>query len=609
MTTERELALSLYHESVEPYAYAENGDLVVRLRVGAGLIERVQVRHADKFVAEQITVCDAAWYATDGPAHEVYQAVLRRDSKRFKYYFAITPLQTTEPSFYSRAGFSLEQPSLDDAFEVPYLGERDNYQPPEWSAGAVYYQIFPERFARSKRRENALALGESDHSQPLVAWDAIPTRDNFLGGDLDGIGEHLSHMIDIGADVVYLTPVFAAPSNHKYDTVDYLRIDPDFGDQQALGRLSDACHERGLRVVIDAVFNHMGARHPYFLDLLQKGQASPYKDYVYALGWPLSLAERNYETFGTVANMPKWRTATPAVEDYLCHIGEYWLDFGQVDGWRLDVSDEVEHAFWRTFRKRIKATREDALIVGEIWQIATPWLRGDQFDSVMNYPFARAALDWLARRKGDAQTFAARIDQLRALYPEPVLPYLWTLLDSHDTPRLLTECKGDKARLRLISFLQFTFTGSPLVYYGDEVGMVGGGDPLCRAGMVWDEQLQDGDLLAHYRALGKLRKQYISLRSGRLREVLRNQRKQLYAFVRYVADAADNAPGSGGQEVTLCIINGGSRPLTIKLFDAQLPSGSYECIYGFAAGNVVQFGDNLKLPAYSGTLWRWKESV
>ncbi len=586
------IACSAWHESVEPFAYADDGALVVRLRLAISAARAVHVVHYDKFLPDATLQTDhAERFAQDGPLHELFQARLTRTSKRFRYYFRIATAQAVY--FYSRAGVHSAPPQQADAFEVPYLGERDRFAPPLWTKGAVYYQVFPDRFARGAQREDYTSLAGTDGDVALAKWDDAPTGANFFGGTLRGITENLDHLSQLGVDVLYMTPIFAAPSNHKYDTTDYFKIDPAFGSLEDLRTLTAACRERGIRVVLDAVFNHMGADHPIFRDILEHGQESAYSEWIYPASWPLSADDRNYETFGYVANMPKWRTAHPEVVDYLTSVGLYWINEAGIDGWRLDVSDEVEHRFWQHFRAAVKARKPDALICGEIWQLATPWLRGDQFDAVMNYPLGEAILSWIARRDTDADGFHLAVERIRAAYPEPVLPVLWTLLDSHDTPRLLTVCAGDRERAMLAGFLQFTCPGAPVLYYGDEVGMAGGPDPLCRAGMVWDSERQNAEMLEHYRRLTALRARFPSLRTGDMRPVFQGHSRHLYGFVR-------RAP-EGGQ-LALCLVNNGPRPLRLRLRDSLLPRGAYRVVHGPGEGERYQSGQALTVPRRSGLL-------
>jgi len=583
------LALSLYHETVEPYASASGNRLQVRLRLGRDLAARVAVVHCDKFLPAKTTRTTAAQrYALDGSHHELFQAELTQRSKRFKYLFRIDGGRRSY--FFSRSGLTDSMPPWEEAFEVPYLGERDGFNAPLWAAGAVYYQVFPDRFAR---------FGDAPASHTLTDWNATPTPASYYGGNLAGIRARLDHLTSLGVNVLYMTPIFTAPSNHKYDTADYLSIDPDFGTEEELRLLVADCHTRGIRVVLDAVFNHMGDRNPVFLDLLQRGSESRYADWIYAESWPLSKSERNYETFGYVANMPKWRTANRQVEDFLTGVAQYWIEHTGIDGWRLDVSDEVEHTFWRRFRDQVKSVRPDALICGEIWQVATPWLRGDQFDTVMNYPFARAVLDWLGKGDIDAAEFDLRIEQIRAQYAEDSLPYLWNLLDSHDTPRLLSVCQMNRKQAALAVFVQFTAFGAPMIYYGDEVGMAGDADPLCRGGMLWEEQAQDRTALDRYRRLATLRQTHPALRHGAYRPLFRSVSPQLYGYLRQTRQRNFATE----QETLFCVLNNADASISFTCSDAQLPEGLYKAVYGDPDETLVRRGDALTLREKSAILF------
>ncbi len=582
------LALSIYHESVEPYAYAYGGRLHVRLRLGRNLATQVEVVHCDKFLPDRTTVTTGAeHYALDGAHHELFQAELIQPAKRFKYFFRVHSGKRAH--YFSRGGLTDLTPPWEDAFEVPYLGERDGFDAPLWAAGAVYYQVFPDRFFR---------FGDAPAARRLAKWNSAPTPGSHYGGNLAGIRAKLDHLTALGVNVLYMTPIFTAPSNHKYDTVDSLSVDPDFGTEEELRRLVADCHQRGIRVVLDAVFNHMGDRHPVFLDLLKRGSKSRHADWIYPKSWPLSKTERNYETFGYVAAMPKWRTAAPEVEDYLTGVAKYWIERTGIDGWRLDVSDEVEHTFWRHFREGVKSASPEALICGEIWQVAAPWLRGDQFDTVMDYPFTRAVLDWLGKGLIDAAEFDLRIEQIRAQYAEDVLPYLWNLLDSHDTPRLLNVCQMNREQADLAVFIQFTSFGSPVIYYGDEIGMTGDGDPLCRGGMLWEERDQDRSVLDRYQRLASLRQANQALRQGSYRPLFRGVSPQVYGYLR------QSPSGSAADlETVFCVLNNADVHVTFACSDPLLPAGLYQAVYGDADSPLVRRGDTLTMREKSAIMF------
>ncbi len=254
--------------------------------------------------------------------------------------------------------------------------------------------------------------------------------------------------------------------------------------------------------------------------------------------------------------MPKLNTAHPEVRAYLLDVAEYWTREAEIDGWRLDVANEVDHRFWRAFRDRVKGVNPEALIVGEIWHDAGPWLQGDQFDSVMNYLFRDAVLDFFAAGRIGADRFDALLTRIRMMYPEPAHFAMFNLLGSHDTERFLTACGGRLERMRLAVLFQMTYPGMPMIYYGDEVGLRGGPDPDCRRPMVWEEEKQNRELLAHYRKLIALRKALRPLRRGDFRTWLVDPLRNLYGFVRREGESCvgvllNNSPHEHRVEVDL----------------------------------------------------------
>ncbi|WP_370452272.1 glycoside hydrolase family 13 protein [Cohnella sp. AR92] len=369
-------------------------------------------------------------------------------------------------------------------------------------------------------------------------WGGEPTPKNFFGGDLQGVLDHLDYIERLGVNAIYFTPLFEATTNHKYDTQDYLKVDPHFGTNEKLKELVDACHRRGIRVLLDAVFNHAGRTFPPFVDVLEKGAESPYASWFHVRDFPLRIEDGipTYETFAFEPIMPKLNTENPDARKYLLDVARYWVEEIGIDGWRLDVANEVDHEFWREFRKTVKAVNPDAYILGEIWHDSMPWLQGDQFDAVMNYPFTNAVLDFFAKGKIDAAGFANRIGKQLASYPQQVNETAFNLLGSHDTPRLLTLCKEDEQRMRLAALFQLTYPGVPCVYYGDEIGMTGEGDPGCRKCMEWDEDKQNAEMLDFYRSTLALRSRHASLRGVDLRFLQAEEGGKLLVYERRSAD-------------------------------------------------------------------------
>lgn len=379
----------------------------------------------------------------------------------------------------------------------------EHWSAPDWARDAVFYQIFPERFFN----------GDPANDPPgTVPWDSLPTRENFFGGDLAGIRAKLDYLAQLGVGALYLTPFFRARTNHRYDTSDYLEIDPAAGTLDDFHALVRDAHRRSIRLILDAVFNHCGDGFWAFEDVVQRGPDSPYADWFLVDSYPITKTPPSYQTCGGAAFLPKLNHANPAVREYLLHVARYWLEQG-ADGWRLDVPWKVPLEFWRAFRKAVLLTRPDAYLVAEVWRSAAPWLSGDTVHGVMNYRLRDAILDYCAWDHMDAEDFDYELAQLRREHGASA-PYHLTLLGSHDTPRILTVCGEDTARARLAMLFQFTYIGIPMIYYGDEIGMTGDNDPCCRAGMVWDKRRWNTLLYETTCRLIALRRRHAALTQG-----------------------------------------------------------------------------------------------
>ena len=387
---------------------------------------------------------------------------------------------------------------------------RKPVQTPAWARDAVFYQIFPERFANGNPRNDPKG------TEP---WGAIPKTDNYLGGDLDGVRRSLPYLKQLGVNALYFNPIFTSDSNHKYHTVDYMHVDPHFGGDAAFDRLLRAAHAQGMKVMLDGVFNHSGDTHPFFLDAMKKGPRSKYWSWYKFHGYPVVKQPKpNYEAWWGLPALPQLQVAgNPAVARYIFAVEEHWLRRG-IDGWRLDVPNEIDSdAFWREFRKRAKAIKRDAYIVGEIWDPAHRWLQGDQFDSVMNYQWRDAMVKFFAKRELTPEAFDAHMRKLRGEYDPAVTQVMFNLLGSHDTERFLTLAGGEVNRLKLAVAYQMTYPGAPVVYYGDEIGMQGGKDPDDRRSFDWRTSSWNVDVLRHYRLLIAARKAHPQLRAGEFR--------------------------------------------------------------------------------------------
>ena len=329
-----------------------------------------------------------------------------------------------------------------------------------------------------------------------------------------------------------MTPIFEATSNHKYDTVDYTRIDPHFGDETDLVELINQAHKRGIRVILDGVFNHCGGGFRQFQDVAEHGEDSPFRDWFYIREFPVSFDPLNFDSFGDTpyvprhpslkalpeeqlrtACMPKWNTENPQVKEYLLGAVAKWTRMG-IDGWRLDVATEVDSHFWREFRETVRGINPDALIIGEFWRNSEAWLRGDQYDGVMNYGVQRAAVEYFAKSAITPLRFQEILTENLMRYSDAANDSMLNLLDSHDTARFLTVSGGDTARLRNAAAFLFTFVGMPCTYYGTEIGMTGENDPDCRKAFDWDPAHWDVELRNYYKKLMSLRKTRKALQEG-----------------------------------------------------------------------------------------------
>ncbi|MGE7904105.1 glycoside hydrolase family 13 protein [Peribacillus sp. NPDC094092] len=495
---------SIHHRPNDNYGYTINTEtLHIRLRTKKQDISSAGLIFGDPYISDH----DGQWQYEELPMslsgsdnrYDYWHIYVNPPYRRIRYGFKVS--SEDESAIYTEKGFFTDPPRDPGSyFAIPYLHQNEVFGAPEWVKDTIWYQIFPERFAN----------GNPDNDpEGVLPWGSEdPAVDNFFGGDFEGIIEHLDYLENLGINGIYFTPIFHAYSNHKYDTIDYRSIDPQFGTKETLKKLITECHKRNIRVMLDAVFNHSGYYFPPFQDLLEKGEKSKYKDWFHPHSFPLKGGDRpNYETFGFFESMPKLNTANPEVKEYLLEVSAYWIKEFDIDAWRLDVANEVDQPFWREFRTTVKNIKPDLYILGEIWHDSMPWLRGDQFDAVMNYPFTNQVFRLVASQTINAREFTEEMTAIYHSYPANVFDVTFNLLGSHDTPRIFTDCGEDLARAKLIHAILLTFNGSPCIYYGDEIGLTGGMDPGCRKCMVWEEEKQNTELFNEIKTLILLRKE------------------------------------------------------------------------------------------------------
>ncbi len=517
-------------------------------------------RHEGKAVTVALQTSQpvtAAWVRSE-PDNEEFLSPLLPKGRKGRWFIYQGELRLNPADTVTRYAFkvlpeaSAHQPGqvwLSELGQTPYFPERaghfrfnPGYKPVPWLWSQVFYQIFPERFYDGGPGNNVVSGEYLYEGKPVVAkaWDALPERKQgpreFYGGDLEGIRQKLPYLQDLGVTALYLNPVFTSPSSHKYDTVDYFHVDPHFGGNEALETLCAALRERDFRLILDAVVNHTSERHPWFDRYGEYDKAGAYgggetKDfYTFASADPDS-----YSGWIGVKTLPVLDFSHPEVRRRVYEADDavlrYWLRPPySIDGWRFDVVHMLgdgtgaknNAAYVRGFRRAIKEENPEALVLGEHFFEATAWLQGDQEDSAMNYyGFTLPVRAFLAGtdHRGhslqiDARDFEYLLTRARAQLPFEIQLSQFNLLGSHDVARLLTLLDGDTARLKLAVTLLLTYIGVPCVYYGDEVGLLGGDDPDCRRTFPWDAARWNQDMLAHYRALIAFRKKRRVLQEG-----------------------------------------------------------------------------------------------
>ncbi|HIE24799.1 MAG TPA: alpha-amylase [Anaerolineales bacterium] len=395
---------------------------------------------------------------------------------------------------------------------------------PYWVQDAIFYQIFPDRFANGDPNTNPANVAK---------WGAKPTLYNFMGGDLRGITQKLDYLLDLGVNALYLNPIFLSPSNHRYNTSDYYTIDPKLGKRKDFDTLLNAAHNNGMRVILDGVFNHCSRGFFAFADLLENGEHSPYRDWFHINGFPLDAYTQgdaeNYLGWWNFKSLPKFNTENPIVRNYIYDIAKYWIEAG-ADGWRLDVPNEIDSdAFWAGFRQIVKGANPDAYILGEIWEADSRWVDDKHFDGLMHYPVRSALIETL-NRQINASQFGDKVESLFDVYLQENVRAMYVPLGTHDTKRIHHKLGGDLDKIKLAFLFQFAYPGAPAIYYGDEVGLDGGKDPDCRRAFPWDKKDWKGDLRDWVQTLVGLRKEFPATRRGEYIRLLAEEK--IYSFAR-----------------------------------------------------------------------------
>ncbi|MFD2670863.1 glycoside hydrolase family 13 protein [Marinicrinis sediminis] len=594
------LLSTILHVSEPPFAFPLNEhQLKLRLRAQKNQIKTCTVLYTDRYTSPgKEEALELEKIATTSH-FDYFEGIVRAPSKRVRYSFVLTTFEE-EHIWYGEMGASY---CIDEAgtFQYAYITEGNLHHVPAWLEDAVVYQIFPDRFYNGNT---------GNDPQPLCKWEQeIPERDSMYGGDLQGITKKMDYLKELGINTIYMTPIFESPTNHKYDTTDYFKIDEQFGEMEDLKQMIEKAHEAGIRVMLDAVFNHTGDGMRYFQEAKKDPVHSPYRDWYFfaePTGTHSEESGVSYETFAqNVPNMPKVNTSHPAVQEFFVKVGRYWIEEAGIDAWRLDVANEVDPELWKLFRREINQLDDQVAIIGEVMHAAGPWLRGDQFDGVMNYLYREIMLEFFAKQQIGASAFVRRLNHIRMMYTDQAYAGMLQLLDSHDTERFLTSCKKygkgweseqtAKGRMRSAVFFQLTSPGVPMIYYGDEVGMEGETDPDCRRPMIWKEERQDAEMLALYKQLLSARQQFVSLRRGAYRDWFTDEANQVIAFRRFCeGEQAAVIINSSANEVKLYPSNPfhgmGAEEQVVDAFSRQ-------------SGKASEVLKSVVLPPYSGRIY------
>lgn len=635
--------------------HSQDGTMMSTLFPGTGdsLTVTLQVNRDDLTAARirywngTTGYADMVWSHND-ENYSFWKGTIPASDKQVYYRFELTDGSDTD--WYNAAGMADEEPNKGDFSYFP-VGAVSAFDTPGWTRDAVFYQIFPERF------NNGDTDNDPDGSEP---WGSSPKLDNFMGGDLQGVIDKLDYLndgdpetdSDLGITAIYFNPIFESRTNHKYSTEDYENVDDNLGDNALLATLIEEAHKRGIKIVLDGVFNHTGVAHKLFDDVVVNGTSSPYYDYFDIYNWPISwyddlnendkrddnepkfyhwsqttndefLRTEDYDSWWGYAHLPNLVTTKTEVRDYFIHnenaIAARWIQMG-VDGWRLDVANEVEDEFWQLFRTRVKQENPEAYIVGEMWGDASQWLDGTMWDSTMNYRFRDASLHFFAGKNDDSETvqssveeFDAAITSIRSDYSEAAFSTALNLLDSHDTYRYMDRCGGDWTKLRISAIFQMTFIGAPMIYYGNENGMTQfpgvKKDPGNRAAMEWDTYTHpDRDNInSIYKKLIRIRESHPALRSPHIRTLYKNNADSVYAYARYSTEETAIVALNNSASSKSAVINLYGLAADGTILKDRLNGGSYTVSGGTVTISSIGAKNGVILTADSTGPDGWKQ--
>ncbi len=527
---------AIYHRASDQMCYMLNENkVVVNIKTGMD-IESVRIKYADPFLYPHI------WGDTiemkfdkELKDHKWWTVTISPKWKRLKYHFELEG--NGERYFLFEEGFMTARHAelFGDnltSFVMPWMNSADLNRTPDWACDTVWYQILPDRFFRS---------GKGSLDADLTPWreEGSVTIDERFDGNLKGITEKLDYLAELGISGIYLTPIFKATSAHHYDTEDYLAIDPFMGTDDDLTELVHKAHSLGIRVMLDAVFNHCGLAFAPWRDVVKNGKRSDYYDWFFINTLPVEEADRDstdgrYFTFAFLQDMPKLNTNNESVISYFENVCKTWINKYDIYGIRIDAGNEVSHNFVKRLRKCLKTIRPDFYLLLESWHDSIDWLRGDEFDSVTNYGLMNFVSGFFLDRTFTRKDLIHGINECYTRYMNQTSRVLFNLLDSHDTNRLITRAGSFDVFLQQLTIL-LTLPGSPCIYYGTEVALEGSFDPDCRRCMPW-KRLDSSEFRIKnelVKKLIKLRNTELSLRSLDYQFTCEYNEPRLLEYVRY----------------------------------------------------------------------------
>lgn len=492
--------------------------------------------------------------------------------KRLSYYFRL--VSGDEEWFYSYNGFFTKEEfeaggRKHGFFTFPWMNPADTCKVPEWVENTVWYQIFPARFCRGKSdwtHENLLPWGKFGEEIP----HGNGIKEPIYGGNIQGMIDKLDYLQELGITGIYTTPLNVSSSQHKYNTDNYEDIDPEFGDKALMKEFVKKSHEHGIKIMLDGVFNHSGWFFDKWQDVWEKREKSQYKDWFMindfnfvepSFGFGRGNAGNGkFFSFAFVDFMPKLNTNNPECRKYIIDVCKSWVEQYDIDGLRLDVANEISHVFCQELREAMLALKKDFYIVGEIWHNSQPWLRGQEFDSVMNYPLQNGIADFCCEDKWSVKKFEYAINRCYSMYYRQVNKVLFNQMDSHDTIRILNRCNGDKVRAQQALALLFAMAGSVCIYYGTEIMLAGGHDPDNRRCMPWKE-IDEGcfaEDMEWSKKLIALRKEHPALRSTEYEFVYRDDDKEGNDRIVHIVKTAED-----GSEKVALVCNCGTKKIDL----------------------------------------------